>query len=308
MPIWVSATRGRTARTENVPARTMPGRGDHAACHREALQHRLLRGHRLRLLAHACHEEDVVVDPQRDEEDEREEREARVLAGEVGEELEHEECQAERGAEREDDRRHEHERPDDRAQEQNEDREDDEEHERDEEERVRADGLAQVELLRRRPADENRVATCFTQLLPQRRDLCEALLAEGVLCEGDREERAGLAVLDAPHAATCGALPAAATTASSCAGSVTSTVVGALAPAGNERSSSFWPSTASISPRKALAVVRFESSVSMPSESASRPRVVTIQTARCRRSIHGPSLPQNPCCQEVSLSAAPGRS
>ena len=45
-----------------------------------------------------------------------------------------------------------------RAQQQDEDREDDEEDERHEEERVRADGRAQVVLLRGRPADEDRVA------------------------------------------------------------------------------------------------------------------------------------------------------
>ena len=176
--------------------------------------------------SHARHEEDVVVDPQRDEEDEREERKARILAGEVGEELEDEKCEAECSAEREHDRPHEHERPDDRTQEQHEDREDDEEHERDEEERVRAHGLAQVELLGRRAADENGVAAGLAQLLPERRDLGEALLAERVFGEGDREECAGLAGSTRPTLTTCGASPAAASTASSCAGSVTSTVVG----------------------------------------------------------------------------------
>ena len=139
-------------------------RRDDATRHCETLQHRLLRGQRLRLGRTRAMEEDVVVDPQRDEEDEREERKARILAGEVGEELEDEKCEAER-AEREHDRRHQHERPDDRTQEQHEDREDDEEHERDEEERVRAHCLAQVEL-GRRAADENGVAAGLAQLLP----------------------------------------------------------------------------------------------------------------------------------------------
>ena len=84
-----------------------PGGGDHAARHGEPLQHRVARGHRECLLAHTCHEEDVVVHAEGDEEDEGEQRIARILAGKVGEALEQQQARSESCRERENDRPHE---------------------------------------------------------------------------------------------------------------------------------------------------------------------------------------------------------
>ena len=70
----------------NVPASTMPAEVITAAGHRQAAQHALARAVAQRLLAHARHQEDVVVDPQRHEEDEREQRQRRVDAGEAEDE------------------------------------------------------------------------------------------------------------------------------------------------------------------------------------------------------------------------------
>ncbi len=90
---------------------------------------------------------------------------------------------------------HEHHRPEDRSQQHDEDREDDEEHERDEEEGVAPHGRAEVVLLGRRAAHEHGVTAGRPQLLAQRIDEREPLLAEGVLGERDGEQRAGRAGL-----------------------------------------------------------------------------------------------------------------
>ena len=67
-----------------------PGRGDHAAGDRQAAQHALARAVAERLLAHARHQEDVVVDPERDEEHERPAAAATGPRREVEDELEEE--------------------------------------------------------------------------------------------------------------------------------------------------------------------------------------------------------------------------
>ena len=74
-------------------------RGDDAAGHRQAAEHALPRAVRERLLAHPGHQEDVVVDAQRDEEDEREQRQRRVAAREAEDDVEDDGADAERGDE-----------------------------------------------------------------------------------------------------------------------------------------------------------------------------------------------------------------
>ena len=75
-------------------------RRDDAAGDRQAAQHPVVRAVLQRLLADARHQEDVVVDPQRDEEDEREERDRRVAAREAEDDVEDDRADAERGEER----------------------------------------------------------------------------------------------------------------------------------------------------------------------------------------------------------------
>ena len=85
--------------------------------------------------------------------------------------------------------------------------------------------------------------------------------------------------------------------------SVTRTTVGALAPAGNDREISACPCTDSTSPRKAFAVVRLSSSVSVPRAIAQRTREVTIHTGRCRCSIRVPSRRHDVLGQRVQGDA-----
>ena len=118
------------------PGEHDPGGRDHASRDGETCEHRPASRRAQRLLAYAGHEEDVVVDAERDQEDEREEREARILSREVGEELEQHEARAECGKVREHDRRHQQHRRNDGPQQRDENHEDDREHEGDEELRV----------------------------------------------------------------------------------------------------------------------------------------------------------------------------
>ena len=98
-PIWVRNTSGSTPSTENVPASTIPADVITAAGHREAADHARPRAVALRLLAHARHQEDVVVDAQRDQEHERVQRQRRVRAGEAEDHVVDDDADAERGAE-----------------------------------------------------------------------------------------------------------------------------------------------------------------------------------------------------------------
>ena len=79
-----------------------------------------------RLLAGAGDQEDVVVDPQRDQEDEGEERQRRVRAGEAEDHVEDEVADAERGEEAEDHGADQDQRRDHGAQQADQDQEDDE--------------------------------------------------------------------------------------------------------------------------------------------------------------------------------------
>jgi hypothetical protein len=110
---------------------------------------------RVGLLADAGHEEDVVVDSERDQEDERDQRVARVLPGKVCEGFEEEQASSDRREEGEQDGAHQHQRRHERAQQDDEDHEDDGEHEGHEQPRVAARRAAQVGFLRGRAADEN---------------------------------------------------------------------------------------------------------------------------------------------------------
>ena len=95
-PISVRNTSGSTARALNMPASTIPAEDDGAG-DREAAQHADARAVAQGLLAHAGHQEDVVVDPQRHEEHERQQRERGVDAREVEDVLEEEDrCRARR--------------------------------------------------------------------------------------------------------------------------------------------------------------------------------------------------------------------
>jgi len=96
-PISVSATSGSTASVEKVPASTSPAEVITAPGHGEAPDRPGARAAREGLLAHARHEEDVVVDAQRDQEDEREQRQVGRHPGEVEDVLEEERPDAERG-------------------------------------------------------------------------------------------------------------------------------------------------------------------------------------------------------------------
>ena len=232
MPICVRATSGSTASTENVPARTTPAEVITPPVTARPRRIASRVGRSERLLAHACHQEDVVVDPERDEEDEREERVARVLAREVGEEVEEDEAAAQGRREREDDRRDEHHRRGDGAQEEDEDHEDDREDERDEDLRVVLHGGSQVGLLRGRPADQHGVPGRSPELVAERDDRGEAALAERLPGQDHVEARSRVSALRRADAGDAVALARAATAGPTFAGSVTRTTVGALSPGG----------------------------------------------------------------------------
>ena len=153
------------------PRQHEAGAGDHRAGDREPAQRALARAVALRLLAHARHQEDVVVDPQRDEEDEGQQRQRRPDAGEAEDVLRDEDAGPERRGEGHDHRDDQQQRSDDRAQQHDEDREHDEQRQRDDQAVVARGGLAQVELLRRRAADQHGGAARAARRLAQRGDL-----------------------------------------------------------------------------------------------------------------------------------------
>ncbi len=194
-PISVRLTSGRTASAEKVPGEDDAGRGDHGSGHGQAAEHALSGAVLEGLLAHAGHQEDVVVDPQRDEEDEREQRQGRIDAREVEDVLEEEGRDPEGGPEGEDHRRDQDQRRDHGAQQGHQDQEDDDERDRDDHLVVARRRLAQVELLGRRPADERVVAAGAVRRLADPRHEVEAGGAERVLVEGRLELRPGRALL-----------------------------------------------------------------------------------------------------------------
>ena len=102
-----------------------PGAGDDRAGGGERAQRALARPVRSRLLAHARHQEDRVVDPERDEEDEGEGGDRGVHARVADHILDEEDAEAEGAEEAQDHARDQHERRDERPQQ---DREDDRDH------------------------------------------------------------------------------------------------------------------------------------------------------------------------------------
>ena len=79
-PMLNANVTGSVISTENVPGQDDPRARDHGAGGRQRAQHALARAVLGRLLAHAAHQEDRVVDAERDQEDERERRQRRVDA------------------------------------------------------------------------------------------------------------------------------------------------------------------------------------------------------------------------------------
>ena len=241
----------------------MPGehdarRRDDAAGDREAAQHPVARAVLERLLADARHEEDVVVDAERDEEDEREQRDVRARAREAEDHVEDDRADAERGQERQHDGRDEQHRRDDRAQQPDEDHEDDHERQRDEQPRVARGRLAQVVLDRGRPADE-RAGVDALDRLAQRRDDLERLGRVGRHLEEREQLGAGRALLHGPRRDLGDALDPArppARPARSCARSRTTMSVGADWPCGNASAMRSWPWIDSTSSRNELPCVR----------------------------------------------------
>src|SRR5436190_1779689 len=116
------AQRGERAREHQA------GRGDHPARGREPGERALAGARALGLLADPGHQEDVVVDAQRDQEHEREQRHRHVRARKGEQVPEHQRGQAERGREGQHHRADQHQRRDDRPQQQREDDQHDEQH------------------------------------------------------------------------------------------------------------------------------------------------------------------------------------
>jgi len=94
-------------------------------------------------------------------------------------------------------------------------------------------------------------------------------------------------------------LATAARTASTRAASGTMTSVGALAPLGKPLASSFWPATASTSPRNELPLVSPSSKFSSPSDSTSSSAIVPSHTRRGLRATRSPTRRQAPCVSSV---------
>jgi len=105
-------------------------------------------------LVHAAHQEDVVVDAERDQEDEAEERHGRVRAREAEDPVEDERRDPEGRAEGEHGRQHQQDRGDHGAQQQHEDHEDHREHDGDDQVAVVDGGVVRVDGGRGHPADE----------------------------------------------------------------------------------------------------------------------------------------------------------
>ena len=87
-PISVRNTSGSTASTGERAGEHDAGGGDHPAGDRQAAQHALAGAVLRRLLAHARHQEDVVVDPQRHQEDEGEQGQVGSAAREAEDHVE----------------------------------------------------------------------------------------------------------------------------------------------------------------------------------------------------------------------------
>ena len=111
---------------------------------------------RPRLLAHAAHQEDGVVDAERHQEDEREDGQRRVDARGALHFDEEEDREPERAKERRHHRGDQHERRDDRAQQDPEDDRDDEQGDRDDHAEVPHGGIIEVFLHRAARADQRR--------------------------------------------------------------------------------------------------------------------------------------------------------
>ena len=105
------------------------------------------------LLPHPRHEEDVVVDPERDEEHEPEQRHRRIRAREPEAVAEHDRGDAERRRVRQHDRADQQQRRDERPQQQREDQQDHREHDRDDRPQVLLRSEVRVEVERRGAAD-----------------------------------------------------------------------------------------------------------------------------------------------------------
>ena len=112
----------------------------------------------LGLLAHPGHQEDVVVDAERDQEDEGEQRQGRIARPEPEEASKTMNADAERGGERQHHRPDQHQRRDDGAQQHHQDQEDDGERDRRDQPGVARGGDPEVALDRGRPADEHVLA------------------------------------------------------------------------------------------------------------------------------------------------------
>ena len=146
---------GRVISTEKVPARMIPAlviTGPVAASARSMPSRVPCCA---RLLAHPRHQEDRVVDPQRDQEDEGEGRDRGVDAGVADDEADEQDRDPERAEEREDHARDQHQRRDQRPQQDREDDRDQQQRERRDQLEVALDRLVEVVVdrgRRRRPA------------------------------------------------------------------------------------------------------------------------------------------------------------
>ena len=154
-PIRLRSQLGMIVSTAKVPARIRPALVITGPVAATALTRAFARAVARRLLAHAAHQEDVVVRPESDEEDEDDQRHRRVEAVLAEDEREDRHRQAERGGVREDDRREQEERRHERPQEQDQRRQHDEEDERDDHLRVAALRDARVEALGGPVSDED---------------------------------------------------------------------------------------------------------------------------------------------------------
>ena len=152
-PISANADQRQAAERRERAGQHDAGRGDHAAGRGQAGQRAAAGAVLLRLLADPGHQEDVVVDAERDQEDEHVERERRVLAAEVEHVPEDQGADPERGPERQHHGRHQHQRGHDRAQQQAQDDQHDEQHQRDDQPVVVLVGRVDVDDHRGHAAD-----------------------------------------------------------------------------------------------------------------------------------------------------------
>ena len=133
------------------------------------------------LLAHARHQEDRVVDPERDEEDEGEGRDRSVEPGVADDEADEQDREPERAQERKDHARDQHERRDDRAQQQGEDDPDHQQRQGRDQPQVTLGRLVEV-VGDRAAADQFRVELDCSHLAPRREvgEPHEAAVAAGI--------------------------------------------------------------------------------------------------------------------------------